>query len=204
MATLTDAEFDVLLRRARSGDSAASERIITALEPEIRIQASKLFARGSDRDDMIQEGRIGVAKAIATFDESRSSNFRHFAQLCIVGGLITAVKASRRFKHLPLSEAVSLDSPLPGEDDEAPRSLGDRLASPEPSALELIICQEEREELTGSLLARLTPFERRVFESYSPDDTYAEVGQRAGTTTKAVDNALIRVRQKARGVADAA
>jgi len=192
--------FDVLedeyvVDLARDGDSEALEYLIHKYKHFVRAKARSYFLIGADREDIIQEGMIGLYKAIRDFRYDKLSSFRAFAELCITRQIITAIKTTTRQKHIPLNSYVSLNKPIYDEDSD--RTLldvitGTRITDPE----ELIISREEFYDIEEKMGEILSPLEWRVLMSYLDGRTYQEIAVELKRHVKSIDNALQRVKRK--------
>ncbi|WP_142830495.1 RNA polymerase sporulation sigma factor SigH [Planococcus soli] len=189
---MTDEE---LVSLVHSGNTEALDFLITKFRPFVRMKARSYFLIGADKEDIIQEGMIGLYKAIRDFRSDKLSSFRAFAELCIIRQIITAIKTATRQKHIPLNSYVSLDKPI--YDEESDRTLMDVLAGngvddPE----DLIIHNEEfqyMEEKMGEVLSEL---EREVLALYLDGQSYQEISEKLERHVKSIDNALQRVKRK--------
>lgn len=180
---------------ARNGDDKAAEYLIQKYKNFVRAKARSYFLIGADREDIIQEGMIGLFKAIRDFRTEKTSSFRAFAELCVTRQMITAIKTATRQKHIPLNSYVSLNKPI--YDEESERTLLDVLSScrglnPE----SLIISQEEVQAIRSKIGEALSPFERRVLMAYLQGGSYQEIAAGLNRHVKSVDNALQRVKKK--------
>jgi RNA polymerase sporulation-specific sigma factor len=199
-----------LVFRARSGDRRALDEVIRRYAGFVRLKSSSYFLAGGDSDDLIQEGLVGLYKAVRDYRSDKETSFRSFAELCITRQIITAIKTATRFKHAPLNGSVSFSHTPAGYDDGSECTLGDALAGPsvEDPARRVIASQELR-ALVGCLGTSLSRLESRVLALYLEGRSYEEIGQMVSCDPKAVDNALQRVKRKvgqhlaARNVADA-
>ena len=189
---LTDEEIVDL---ARVGDKLAEEFLIQKYKNVVRARSRSYFLIGADKEDIIQEGMIGLFKAIRDFRTGRQSSFRAFAELCITRQIITAVKTATRQKHIPLNTYVSLNKPI--YDEESDRTLLDVIASARISdPEELVISQEAFTAIEGKMGEVLSAFERQVLLVYLEGKTYQEIATLLGRQVKSVDNALQRVKRK--------
>ncbi|MDL2257932.1 RNA polymerase sporulation sigma factor SigH [Eubacteriales bacterium OttesenSCG-928-K08] len=189
---MTDEE---LITASWAGDVAAEDFLYEKYKPFIRSRARSYFLIGADREDIIQEGMIGLYKAIRDYNPEKISSFRNFAEICVTRQMITAIKAATRQKHMPLNSYVSLNKPLFSEEPE--RTLIDvltmaRVSDPE----ETVISQETYEAIAQRLKDSLSPFERKTLALYLEGLSYAEIAEQLGRQPKAVDNALQRIRHK--------
>ena len=194
---LTDEEMICLFR---DGDQEAMERLLEKYKGMVLGKAKSMYILGGDSEDLIQEGMLGLFKAVRDFDSGRDASFRTFAQLCVTRQLYTAVKASARKKHLPLNSAVSLSSPLREENgDERDEELLDFLeADPSSNPEEYLIGQEETERLEEMIEKELSPLEKQVLELYLTGMGYVEIAHVLNRDEKSTDNALQRIRAKTR------
>ena len=191
----TDMTDEELVSLVHSGNTEALDFLITKFRPFVRMKARSYFLIGADKEDIIQEGMIGLYKAIRDFRSDKLSSFRAFAELCIIRQIITAIKTATRQKHIPLNSYVSLDKPI--YDDESDRTLMDVLTGngvddPE----DLIIHNEEfqyMEEKMGEVLSEL---EREVLALYLDGQSYQEISEKLERHVKSIDNALQRVKRK--------
>lgn len=179
----------------RSGDSGALEHLINKYRNFVRAKARSYFLIGADREDIVQEGMIGLYKAIRDFKGDKLSSFKAFAELCITRQIITAIKTATRQKHIPLNSYVSLDKPIYDEDSD--RTLmdvicGSQVLDPE----ELIINQEEFIGLEDKMAEILSDLERKVLMLYLDGRSYQEIAEDLKRHVKSIDNALQRVKRK--------
>ena len=194
---LTDEEMISLFR---DGDREAMEKLLEKYKGMVLGKAKSMYILGGDSEDLIQEGMLGLFKAVRDFDCGRDASFRTFAQLCVTRQLYTAVKASARKKHLPLNSAVSLSSPLREENgDERDEELLDFLeADPSSNPEAYLIGQEETERLEEMIEKELSPLEKQVLELYLTGMGYVEIAHVLNRDEKSTDNALQRIRAKTR------
>ena len=185
---------------AIAGDQEAMERLLEKYKGMVLGKAKSMYILGGDSEDLIQEGMLGLFKAVRDFDSGRDASFRTFAQLCVTRQLYTAVKASARKKHLPLNSAVSLSSPLREENgDERDEELLDFLeADPSSNPEEYLIGQEETERLEEMIEKELSPLEKQVLDLYLTGMGYVEIAHVLNRDEKSTDNALQRIRAKTR------
>ncbi len=180
---------------ARSGDNIAQEFLINKYKNFVRAKARSYFLIGADREDIIQEGMIGLYKAIRDFRMDKLSSFRAFAELCITRQIITAIKTATRQKHIPLNSYVSLNKPIYDEDSD--RTLldvisGSKVTDPE----ELIVSQEEFDDIEEKMSEILSSLEWQVLMSYLEGKSYQEIAEDLDRHVKSIDNALQRVKRK--------
>jgi len=180
---------------ALAGSHAALEYIINKYKNFVKSKARSYFLIGADREDIIQEGMIGLYKAIRDFNPKKLSSFRAFAELCITRQIITAIKTATRQKHIPLNSYVSLNKPIYDEDSD--RTLldilsGVKISDPE----ELIISREEFEDIEGKMGEILSKLEWQVLMAYLGGKSYHEIAKDLKRHVKSIDNALQRVKRK--------
>jgi RNA polymerase sporulation-specific sigma factor len=178
-----------------SGDSEALEYLIHKYRNFVRAKARSYFLIGAEREDIVQEGMIGLYKAIRDFKGDKLASFKAFAELCITRQIITAIKTATRQKHIPLNSYVSLDKPIYDEDSD--RTLldvicGSRVCDPE----EMIINQEEFYGLEDKMSEILSDLERKVLMLYLDGRSYQEIAVDLDRHVKSIDNALQRVKRK--------
>ncbi|MCW3023045.1 MAG: sigH [Conexibacter sp.] len=185
-----------LIALAKSGDAIAYDRIVRRYYGFVRLKASSYFLAGGDADDLIQEGLVGLYKAVRDYRTDRESSFRNFAELCITRQIITAVKTATRNKHTPLNQYVSFSaSPASAQDGEP--TLDEIIpGSPVHDPVNQVISSEELRSLVDCLSTALSELESRVLSLYLDGYSYEQVGERLGCDTKTVDNALQRVKRK--------
>lgn len=181
---------------ARDGDQNANCELVRRYRGLIRSKARSYFLVGADRDDIIQEGMIGLFKAIRDYDPTRQASFHSFAELCVTRQIITAVKSATRRKHSPLNGCISLSRSTSMEDD-GERLLSDILAAKEIcDPAEIVISAWETSFIRTGMADALSPFESQVLKHYTNGRSYQDIADTLGRHTKAVDNALQRVKRK--------
>ena len=185
-----------LIALAKQGDAIAYDRIVRRYYGFVRLKASSYFLAGGDADDLIQEGLVGLYKAVRDYRTDRESSFRNFAELCITRQIITAVKTATRNKHTPLNQYVSFSaSPASAQDGEP--TLDEVIpGSPIHDPVNQVISSEELQSLVACLSTALSELESRVLSLYLDGYSYEQVGEKLGCDTKTVDNALQRVKRK--------
>jgi len=195
---LDDVADEDLVIRARSGDEAALEHLLIRYKNIARVKARSYFLVGADREDIVQEGMIGLYKAIRDFDSEKQTSFRAFAQLCITRQIITAIKTATREKHIPLNSYVSLNRPMSQDDGGEPdRVLVDVLsthASSDP--VEMVISSEEVRTMQTSFSEILSDLEAHVLNLYLEGKSYQEIAASLRRHVKSIDNALQRIKRK--------
>jgi len=191
-ASMADEDVVALCRQ---GDNLAEEYLLNKYKNFVRSKARSYFLIGADHEDIVQEGMIGLYKAIRDFRPDKLSSFRAFAELCITRQIITAIKTATRQKHIPLNSYVSLNKPL--YDEESDRTLLDviiegRATNPE----ELIIGQEDLNSIHNKIDEVLSGLEQEVLRAYLDGKSYQEIADNLGRHVKSIDNALQRVKRK--------
>jgi len=189
-------EDSYLVALAKRGSPDAYDRIVKRYRGFVRLKASSYFLLGGAPDDLIQEGLVGLYKAIRDFRPDRESSFRNFAELCITRQIITAVKTATRNKHTPLNQYVSF-SATPASAQDGEPTLDEVIpGSPVHDPVNQVISAEELQSLVACLSTALSDLESRVLSLYLDGHSYEHVGERLGCDTKTVDNALQRVKRK--------
>lgn len=188
-------EDEQVVELVHNGNSEALDYLITKYRNFVRAKARSYFLIGADREDIIQEGMIGLYKAIRDFKEDKLTSFKAFAELCITRQIITAIKTATRQKHIPLNSYVSLDKPI--FDEESDRTLmdvisGAKVMDPE----ELFINQEEFDDIEVKMGEILSDLERKVLVLYLDGKSYLEISEELNRHVKSIDNALQRVKRK--------
>ncbi len=180
---------------AQQSDGAALEYLLNKYKNFVRSKARSYFLIGADHEDIVQEGMIGLYKAIRDFRPDRLASFRAFAELCITRQIITAIKTATRQKHIPLNSYVSLNKPI--YDEESDRTLmdvitEDALSNPE----SMFIDREDLDAIQGRIGEMLSDLEKQVLELYMDGKSYQEISEEMGRHVKSIDNALQRVKRK--------
>src|SRR6187551_3584100 len=186
-----------LVLKARNGSSAALDDLMRRYTGFVRLKASSYFLAGGDGDDLIQEGMIGLYKAVRDFRPDKETSFRSFAELCVTRQIITAIKTATRFKHSPLNTYISFSNTPAGQDSDSDVTLGDALPGPsvdDPSIC--VISTEELQSLVFSLGTGLSKLEADALRLYLEGSSYEEMAAELGCDTKTIDNALQRVKRK--------
>lgn len=196
----TDIEYEnlsdeELVSLAKANDKQAIDYIFEKYKNFVRSKARPYFLIGADREDIVQEGMIGLYKAVRDFEPSRQTSFHAFADLCITRQIITAIKTATRQKHQPLNTYVSLNRPIYDEDSE--RTLIDILSTSNNSNPEsMMIHEENRVDIEQKMSELLSDFEWEVLTSYLQDKSYQEIAAELNRHVKSIDNALQRVKRK--------
>ncbi len=185
-----------LVAQAKRGDAVAYDRIVRRYRGFVRLKASSYFLLGGESEDLIQEGLVGLYKAVRDYRSDRESSFRNFAELCITRQMITAVKTASRNKHAPLNQSISFaTTPTAAGDGESTLEEilpGPRTQDPATS----VISTEELGSLVECLTSVLSDLESEVLTCYLDGRSYEEIADRLACDTKTVDNALQRVKRK--------
>lgn len=186
---------EYIVTKAREGDLAAQEFLIRQYKNFVRLKAKSYFLIGADKEDIIQEGMIGLFKAIRDFRSDKSPSFKAFAELCITRQMISAVKAATRQKHMPLNSYVSLDQPV--NDDDSEQTLLDVVASDLSSdPAQLLISRESVESIEAKMRVLLSDFELKVLQMHIDGRNYHEIAKDLDRHAKSIDNALQRIKRK--------
>ena len=196
-ANLSDEELIAVIR---DGDKEAMDILMDKYKDMVLGKARSMFILGGDADDLIQEGMLGLFKAVRDYDCGRDASFRTFAQLCVNRQLYTAIKASNRKKHLPLNSAISLSQPVGENSEEGSEEVladyleADNSTNPE----EYMIGREESDRFEEMIEKELSPFEKQVLELHLTGMGYVEIAHVLNRDEKSADNALQRIRTKFR------
>lgn len=197
---LTDEE---LIKLTHSGQESATAYLMEKYKNLVRQKARTLFLIGGDRDDLIQEGMIGLYKAIRNYKEGKDSTFYHFADICISRQIYSAIKASYRKKNIPLNTYVSLNAPIYSEymeNEEQPSLMDIILNKKNQNPEELLIDKENTNMLEYELGRRLSVFEKKVLQLYLGGLKYGQIAQELDKPPKSIDNALQRIKSKMNGI----
>lgn len=189
------ADEEVVLMAQQEGEGAALEYLLNKYKNFVRTKARSYFLIGADHEDIVQEGMIGLYKAIRDYRPERLSSFRAFAELCVTRQIITAIKTATRQKHIPLNSYVSLNRPMYEEDSD--RTLLDVITEDVPSNPEaMLIDKEDLSVIEGRIGTMLSSLEKDVLVRYMEGKSYAEISEETHRHIKSVDNALQRVKRK--------
>ena len=185
-----------LLVKIKDGDEKALEQLINNYKEIVNMKVSKYFIVGAEKEDIFQEGMIGLYKAIKSYDSEKQNSFKTFANLCIERQLITAIKTSNRQKHLPLNSYLYLNNNA--YDDENNISLMDVFNSKTiEDPLDTITKKEYYKLVEDKIEATLSDFEKEVLHSYAKGESYVKIAEKLNTPVKSIDNAIQRIRKKA-------
>ena len=188
LAKMTDEQLAAMA----GTDAGAQERLMHKYKPLVRMKASAYFLMGADKEDLVQEGMLGLFKAIRDYNAEKS-NFFSFAELCITRQIISAVKAATRQKHMPLNSALSLQSTLSQSDLSLEQVLASRQCN---DPQEILLQRQQMDTMRTAMQSMLSPFEKEVLKRYLHGLTYQQMAQELGRSEKSIDNALQRVKNK--------
>ena len=194
---LRDAGDEQLVELARSGDEIALEYLLVRYKNFTRAKARSYFLVGADKEDIVQEGMIGLYKSIRDFQPARQTSFRAFAELCITRQIITAIKSATRQKHIPLNSYVSLNRPVSHDDGDQDRVRVDVLSTTAATdPVELVISSEEIRSMQTSFSEILSDLEAHVLHLYLEGKSYQDIATSLQRHVKSIDNALQRIKRK--------
>lgn len=196
MATDYQAMDDItLVKMSNDGDRRAADTLVDRYKAFVRSKTRAYFLVGADRDDIVQEGMIGLFKAIRDFSPDKQASFKYFADICITRQIITAVKTATRQKHSPLNSYISLSKPA--YDDESERTLIEMLSLRTSLNPEDIMIDRENLKATEQRIRKsLSKFELEVMELYISGKSYTEIASKLEKEPKSIDNAIQRVKKK--------
>lgn len=184
-----------LVQQAQEGDHIAETKLLEKYKPLVKAKSRAYFLIGADSEDIIQEGMIGLYKAIRDYDCKKNASFRSFAELCVNRQMITAIKAATRQKHQPLNSYISLNKPI--FDNDSDETYLDLLQEGELLNPELLLIgQENKSVLENEMVKNLSSFESRVLSLYLQGRSYYEIANMLEKSEKSIDNALQRVKKK--------
>ena len=187
-----------VVKKIKSGDEQALAYLLDKYKELVNMKVSKYFMIGAEKDDIIQEGMIGLFKAIKTYDASKNNTFKTFANICIERQLITAIKTSNRQKHMPLNSYLSLNiSAYENNDDDSTELIDTFNSKTIEDPLETIMKREQYEEIENAIDKNLSKFEKKVLDRYMKGESYIIIAQKLNSPVKSVDNAIQRIRKKA-------
>lgn len=192
---LTDEQIVFLIKQ---GDEKALSYLLEKYKNLVNIKVGKYFIIGAEREDIVQEGMIGLFKAIKNFDAEKQNTFKSFANICIERQLITAIKSSNRQKHMPLNSYLSLNTAAYDNNEEDSVELIDTFDSKTiEDPLETVMKKEYYEEVENAVNKSLSKFEKQVLDQFMKGESYLTIAQRLNSPVKSVDNAIQRIRKKA-------
>ena len=190
--TMSDEEIVAL---AQAGDGDAMDFILKKYSAAVKKTANCYFLVGADHDDLVQEGMIGLFKAVRSYSPDKNAAFRSFADLCVTRNILTAIKGATRQKHLPLNSYISLDRPV--SEDDSDLTMMDIVGRSEAVNPEDIIISREKFIFLGDRIAKLlSKLECQVLLYYLRGESYTDIADRLGKDPKAIDNAIQRIRRK--------
>jgi len=194
MASDRDARHEILALRAKNGDQEAEECLIREYKNVVRGKAHSYFIIGADEEDVVQEGMIGLFRAIRTYDAGREASFRTYAELCISRQIISAIRSAARKKHQPLNTSVSLNKPVESESGQTLEETipGGENADPET----LMVVKDVMGYVTRNEGRLFSDFELTVWSEYIDGRSYAEISEKLGKNQKAIYNAMDRIKKK--------
>ena len=188
---------EALIQSINSNDANALQYLIQKYSDVVNMKANKFFMIGAEKEDMVQEGLIGLYKAVKSFDKEKQNSFKTFANLCIERQLITAVKNTNRQKHIPLNFSMSLNTAAYQEDnDESKMDVLD-INSKQDDPLEIITAREYYSQIESKMDESLSEFEKKVLEEYKKGKSYLAIAEKLQIKVKSVDTAIQRIRKKA-------
>ncbi len=193
---LTDEQ---LIEKIKDGEEEACSFLLERYRDLVNMKVSRYFIVGAEKEDIFQEGMIGLFKAIKTFDETKQNSFKTFANMCVERQLITAIKSSNRQKHMPLNSSLSLNiSAYDNSEDENSTELMETFNNKTAEdPLETIMKKEYYKEMQNAITKHLSKFEKKVLERYIKGESYTVIAQKLDSPVKSVDNAIQRIRKKA-------
>ena len=191
---------ETLIDIYRKGDEAAIEVLFERYKDIVRKKAKAMYLAGGDSDDLIQEGMIGLYKAVRDYDDTKEAAFKTFASMCINRQLINAVAVSNRKKNIPLNTYVSFDMPAYPDEDNETRLVDILKPESEQNPEKLFIDREYSDSFKIKLYNRLSSFETHVQQLYMEDNDYRQIAMLLGKTPKSIDNAIQRIRAKANSI----
>ena len=196
MADYSTMKDEEVVSLVHEGDALAQDYLLNKYKTFVKTKSRAYFLIGADKEDITQEGMIGLYKAIRDYQNNKNASFKSFAELCINRQLITAIKAAGRQKHMPLNSSVSLNKAVYEEEGEGTYinmiESAEAVTSPEM----IFIGIENRNFIVENIMAALSSFEKRVLNLYLQGKTYSEIAQIMGKAEKSIDNALQRVKKK--------
>lgn len=185
-----------VIKLVKTGDRSALDYIMNKYRDVVNIKVSKYFIIGAEKEDIVQEGLIGLYKAIKNFNQEKENSFKTFANLCIERQLITAIKSSNRQKHMPLNSYLSLNMSA-YEDEEAESVIDVFDSNMIEDPLDTITKKEYYMEIENAIDKSLSDFEKKVLNRFAKGESYVQIADQLNTPVKSVDNAIQRIRKKA-------
>jgi RNA polymerase sporulation-specific sigma factor len=193
-----DLKDEEVVSQIKSGDKDALSYLLEKYKNLVNIKVSKYFMIGAEKEDILQEGMIGLFKAIQSFNEEKQNSFKSFANICIERQLITAIKSSNRQKHMPLNTYLSLNlSAYDNNEDDSVELIDTFNSKSVEDPLETIMKKEYYNEVEEAINKNLSKFEKQVLDRYLKGESYITIAKRLDSPVKSVDNAIQRIRKKA-------
>ena len=185
-----------LVVSAKNGNEEALECLFNKYKELVNMKVSKYFIIGAEREDIVQEGMIGLYKAVKNYEENKQNSFKSFANLCIERQLITAIKTSNRQKHIPLNSSLSLNSPVYENDEDASlmEIFNSKIAE---DPLDTITKKEYYKIVGNKIDEYLSDFEKKVLTRFAAGESYVKIAEKLDSPVKSIDNAIQRIRKKA-------
>lgn len=193
----TNLQDEEIIKLIKLGDEQALSFLLDRYKELVNIKVSKYYMVGAERDDTIQEGMIGLFKAIKSFDETKQNSFKTFANICVERQLITAIKSSNRQKHVPLNSYLSLNHSAYENDDNEEELINTFDSKTIEDPLDTIMKKEYFEEIESTIDKTLSSFEKQVLNRYIKGESYVDIANKLDAPVKSVDNAIQRIRKKA-------
>ena len=191
-----DMSDEDLINVIKSGDKSALEFLINKYKELVNMKVSKFFMIGAEKEDIVQEGLIGLFKAVKSYNPEKQNSFKTFANLCIERQLITAIKSSNRQKHMPLNSYLSLNTTAYEEDEDSSiLEVFDAHQMEDP--LDTITKKEYYQTVENAIDKSLSDFEKQVLNRYMQGESYIQIAEKLDTPVKSIDNAIQRIRKKA-------
>ena len=185
-----------LVTSARNGNEEALECLFNKYRDLVNMKVSKYFIIGAEREDIVQEGMIGLYKAVKNYEDDKQNSFKSFANLCIERQLITAIKTSNRQKHMPLNSSLSLNTPAyENEEDVSLIEMFNSKTAEDP--LDTITKKEYYELVGNKIDEHLSDFEKKVLTRFAAGESYVKIAEKLDSPVKSIDNAIQRIRKKA-------
>lgn len=186
----------ITIEKIRNGEKWRIDELLKKYDPLVNKISGNYFVPGGNEDDVRQEGRVGLYNAIKRFDSSKMTSFKGFASTCIKRSVVSAVKNSNRQKHIPLNSSVSLTQDAYGDSEEGGKQLIDTIEIETPDVAESVVTNESYYQACAKMNKVLSPLERQVFQLKLFGYSYGQMAKEIGTSEKAIDNAVQRIKSK--------
>ena len=193
----TNLQDEEVIKLIKQGDEQALSFLLNRYKELVNMKVSKYYMVGAEKDDTIQEGMIGLFKAIKSYDDTKQNSFKTFANMCIERQLITAIKSSNRQKHMPLNSYLSLNNSAYENDDNDEELINTFDSKVVEDPLDTIMKKEYFEKLENTMDKTLSGFEKQVLNRYIKGESYVDIATRLDAPVKSVDNAIQRKKKKA-------